>query len=113
MTFSFKRITSSGKFIPEIDGLRFIAITGVVLFHLNYYYTANTIQYDRSFFSPVKSILLHGYLCVSLFFVISGFILGMPFARFHILKESPVDLKKYFFRRLLSLTPLISESGFG
>jgi len=105
MTFSFKRITSSGKFIPEIDGLRFIAITGVVLFHLNYYYTANTIQYDRSFFSPVKSILLHGYLCVSLFFVISGFILGMPFARFHILKESPVDLKKYFFRRLTRLEP--------
>lgn len=25
MKISFKRITSSGKFIPEIDGLRFVA----------------------------------------------------------------------------------------
>ncbi len=28
------RITSSGKYIPEIDGLRFVAILSVVLFHV-------------------------------------------------------------------------------
>ena len=40
-----------------------------------------------------------------LFFVISGFILGMPFAKFHIAKEKPVNLKKYFLRRLTRLEP--------
>jgi len=35
MKLNFKRVTSHKKFIPEIDGLRFIAITIVVLFHLN------------------------------------------------------------------------------
>jgi len=32
--FGLRRITSSGNFIPEIDGLRFIAILSVVLFHI-------------------------------------------------------------------------------
>ena len=31
---NLSRITSSGNFIPEIDGLRFVAIVSVVLFHL-------------------------------------------------------------------------------
>src|SRR5689334_15938066 len=30
----FRRITTSGGFIPEIDGLRFVAISTVVLFHI-------------------------------------------------------------------------------
>ena len=32
---SFRRITSSNQFIPAIDGLRFIALLSVVLFHLS------------------------------------------------------------------------------
>jgi hypothetical protein len=31
------RETSSGRFIPEMDGLRFVAIGMVFLFHLNGY----------------------------------------------------------------------------
>ena len=30
----FRRVTSSGNFIPEIDGLRFLAIASVFLYHL-------------------------------------------------------------------------------
>ena len=30
----FSRVTSSGRFIPEIDGLRFVAIVTVVMLHL-------------------------------------------------------------------------------
>ena len=32
----FSRITSGGNFIPEIDGLRFLAISSVLLFHASY-----------------------------------------------------------------------------
>lgn len=30
----FKRITTQKRFIPQIDGLRFVAIASVVLFHV-------------------------------------------------------------------------------
>jgi len=106
MAFSFKRITSSGNFIPEIDGLRFIAITSVLLYHLSHFLTVKMGSQETSgSFSFVKQILANGNLGVPLFFVISGFILGMPFAKFHMQKGKPVSLKKYFFRRLTRLEP--------
>ncbi len=42
---------------------------------------------------------------VELFFVISGFILGLPFARHYIYGDAPIRLKKYFLRRLTRLEP--------
>ncbi len=107
MKLSFRRITSSGSFIPEIDGLRFIAIASVVLFHLSGFLTVKDVnQYsDGMDYSFSKHLLSHGHLGVPLFFVISGFILGIPFAKFYIAKENPVSLKKYFLRRLTRLEP--------
>lgn len=107
MKLSFKRITSSGSFIPEIDGLRFIAIASVVLFHLSGFITAkDTSQYTDSIdYSFLKKLLSHGDYGVPLFFVISGFILGMPFAKYHIANGKPIPLKKYFLRRLTRLEP--------
>lgn len=93
--------------MPEIDGLRFIAIASVVLFHLSVFLIAKDVNlYTNTLdYSLLKRILSHGYLGVPLFFVISGFILGMPFAKFHIGKEKQVSLKKYFLRRLTRLEP--------
>ncbi|OGE85640.1 MAG: hypothetical protein A2Y39_01280 [Candidatus Delongbacteria bacterium GWF2_40_14] len=107
MKLSFKRITSSGGFIPEIDGLRFIAITSVVLFHLSEFLKVKDInQYaDTIDYSFLKHIVSHGHLGVPLFFAISGFILGMPFAKFHLAKGKPVSIKNYFLRRLTRLEP--------
>ncbi len=107
MKLSFKRITSSGSFIPEIDGLRFIAIVSVVLFHLNEFLKVKDInQYADSIdYFWLKHIVSHGHLGVPLFFAISGFILGMPFAKFYLADGKPVSLKKYFIRRLTRLEP--------
>ena len=107
MKLSFRRITSSGSFIPEIDGLRFIAITSVVLSHLNIFFSEKDFnQYtDTIDYSFLKHLLLNCRMGVPLFFVISGFILGIPFAKFHINKENAVDIKKYFLRRLTRLEP--------
>jgi peptidoglycan/LPS O-acetylase OafA/YrhL len=105
--YSFRRITTSGNFIPEIDGLRFIAITSVLLLHLYGGLISNdgNIYVDNCNYSYLVTIIQQGHLGVPLFFVISGFILGMPFAKFHILKEKSVSLKKYFLRRLTRLEP--------
>lgn len=107
ITFSFKRITSNGLFIPEIDGLRFIAIFSVVIFHLQGFISVRdvSIYEDHINYQKINYFISHGHLGVPLFFVISGFILGMPFARHYILKQPKVSLKNYFFRRLTRLEP--------
>lgn len=107
MRLSFRRIISSGSFIPEIDGLRFIAITSVFFYHLSGFLTEKDLNTyaDNLDYSFLKNLLSHGHLGVPLFFTISGFILGIPFAKFYLAKESPVDLKKYFLRRLTRLEP--------
>jgi len=40
----FGRITSSGDFVPEIDGLRFFAVISVVLFHINEYLLSTALR---------------------------------------------------------------------
>src|SRR5690349_11306910 len=96
------RITSGGKFIPEIDGLRFIAIASVVAFHVYQYLL------DRAGIAPLGILgtaLHNGQRGVPLFFVISGFILGRPFAD-HYLSGAPAPkLKEYYLRRLTRLEP--------
>jgi peptidoglycan/LPS O-acetylase OafA/YrhL len=104
---SLQRITSSNKFIPEIDGLRFVAISAVVLFHINgFLYVKNQNPYiDSGSKEIINSFLAKGYLGVELFFVISGLILSMPFAAHYINKSEKPDLKSYFLRRLSRLEP--------
>src|SRR5580692_4604220 len=102
-----RRITRDGRWIPEIDSLRFIAIFSVFLFHLHGELLVRSG--GIAVLEPRYVWLFHGirqgYRGVELFFVISGFILGLPFAR-HCLKEAPkVRLGKYFLRRLTRLEP--------
>jgi len=101
------RETSSGRFIPEMDGLRFAAIGMVILFHLNAYLTAKSPFYSAA--PPDSDWLaqaaLVGFRGVELFFVISGFILGLPFAAHYLKGAAPVNLRKYYLRRLTRLEP--------
>ena len=95
----FRRITTQKRFIPQIDGLRFVAISSVVLLHLYAALEAGIIPVPWSMSSDLPK---RG---VELFFAISGFILGIPFASHYIRKAARVDLKQYFLRRLTRLEP--------
>ncbi len=99
------RITSSGRFIPEIDGLRFIAITSVIFFHVNGYVAQHTSLKEASFTDPLALICAQGNFGVMLFFAISGFILCLPFARHYLINDAPVRLSKYYLRRLTRIEP--------
>ncbi|HTR98217.1 MAG TPA: acyltransferase [Bacteroidota bacterium] len=103
----FRRVTSSGGFISEIDGLRFIAIGAVVLFHL---LVGLALKAPEAYAMPASGNLLtlvgrNGFRGVELFFIISGFILASPFASARLLGKAPVNLGSYFLRRLTRLEP--------
>jgi peptidoglycan/LPS O-acetylase OafA/YrhL len=77
--------------VPEIDGLRCVAVCSVVLYHLGGFLGWRIAE--------------HGYRGVNLFYVISGFILGLPFASHYLQQKPPVKLRSYFLRRLARLEP--------
>ncbi len=111
----FQRKTASNNFIPEIDGLRFLAIITVLLFHLN-----TVFSKEIGLGLPIALIEMGGSksdfslawwwvrldLGVKVFFAISGFVLALPFLRCSLgLSDKKVRLKSYFVRRLTRLEP--------
>lgn len=103
-----RRKTNSNFFLPQIDGLRFLAIGLVVLIHINVFYLAkNNFIFDKTLTDyPIYfSFLYNGFKGVELFFVISGFILALPFAKHYLCEEDKIPLKEYFWRRLTRLEP--------
>jgi peptidoglycan/LPS O-acetylase OafA/YrhL len=100
----YRRITTSGDYFPEIDGLRFIAISTVVFFHI-----ISTIHYDSissvQGYELVTTFYKNGWQGVELFFAISGFIIGLPFAKQYILGGRKISYKSYFLRRVTRLEP--------
>ncbi|MDD5544854.1 MAG: acyltransferase [Acidobacteriia bacterium] len=97
------RESSTGQFIAEIDGLRFIAIMSVILYHLNGYLVKKG-GYEGGF-SYLSHFLNQGFFGVPLFFVISGFIISYPFARAYDRGREQPRLGKYYLRRLTRLEP--------
>lgn len=100
-----RRITLTTAYLPEIDGLRFIAIAAVIFCHL-----ASDLVYRhglevQNHSNWLFNVALHGERGVRLFFTISGFILALPFARRYLAGNDRPDLWRYFRRRLLRLEP--------
>src|SRR5438132_61246 len=104
----FKRQTNTTSFIPQIDGLRFLAIAMVLLYHINIFVT---VKVPFHFTRPASDywwmfqLLDSDRKGVFLFFIISGFILALPFARATRQKGKQVRLKDYYLRRLTRLEP--------
>lgn len=104
---ALSRVTSGGRFIPAIDGLRCIAILAVVLYHLEDYVVHkhphwNTADYATTWLHRVLHI---GGCGVPLFFAISGFILGLPFIEARLGQRPKVKLSSYYWRRVTRLEP--------
>ena len=106
------RRTTSGEFIPVIDGLRFVAISLVLMLHvLTGLWVRDPSGVEATGFDV--DWVLPGQHGVHLFFVISGLILGIAFARRA--KGGPlVGLRRFYLRRLSRLEPpyLLAFTGF-
>lgn len=102
------RVTTSGLYVPEVDGLRFVAIMMVVAYHIGGYWTiraGRTYPQPGPMDVPLEEALHLGFYGVHLFFVVSGFVLAMPFCKHALAGGKPVDLGNYFLRRLTRLEP--------
>jgi len=112
-----RRVTSGGAVLGELDGLRAVAILPVVLFHatLSIYLKGaagqvSMITGDGAVFrSPLGWIVANGFLGVQLFFVISGFVVVLPFARARLLGVAAggraPSLSRFFLKRLTRIEP--------
>ena len=98
------RVTSTGDFVAGIDGLRFLAISMVFIYHLVGSYLAATSRIgavqipgwkEASTSNSLIKLVSQSKWEVELFFVISGFILAIPFAGSY----TDLDLKKPSLQR--------------
>lgn len=106
----FTRITTSGRLITEIDGLRFIAISGILLYHGMQQIAARngisaSFEAHGGIDRAVMWLLSQGRFGVQFFFVISGFILGQQYSENHHRGLPHLDLKHFYLRRLTRLEP--------
>src|SRR5436309_1446368 len=104
------RRTTGGRWIPEIDGLRFLAIALVLADHvavaLDVATRGSVVEVPFGAASPpvrpdpLLTLLGRGSVGVLVFFMVSGFVLAMPFVRSKQSGVESVDLWQFFRRRL-------------
>lgn len=87
-------------FLPQIDGLRFVAIMAVLLYHIQGFVAVKSGLENGQTAGFFQRILGEGNYGVPLFFALSGFIICKPF-----LGGRQVSLRQYFTRRLTRLEP--------
>ncbi len=105
--------SQSSKQIPVLDGLRAIACLGVLAFHLNY------IAGQSNMWGPVHDIhTLSGMLTyvvaslaycgqsgIYLFFLLSGFLLFLPYAKALLFDGPWPSLRRFYLRRIFRILP--------
>ena len=111
----FRRVVGSGALLPELDGLRALAILPVVWFHASLSIYLKGAEGQASAFggdcftsilgSPVGWLAAHGFLGVQLFFAISGFVVTLPFARAAAARADRPTLRRFYLRRLTRIEP--------
>jgi peptidoglycan/LPS O-acetylase OafA/YrhL len=104
------RVTSTHDFIPEVDGLRFVALVPVLFLHSATHFLIWRGWRDFSGnWTSSHGLILRGIavgaLGVQIFFVISGFVVALPFARQWLAGAPKPALGRYFMRRLTRIEP--------
>ncbi len=103
-----RRITTRGAYLPEVDGLRFVAISAVLgyhIFRLAQMHMVNFAAPQNRAGAFAMGMVAQGAYGVPLFFAISGFILGLPFARHSLAGAPKIGVRSYLMRRVTRLEP--------
>ena len=87
--------------IPVLDGLRAIATLMVISFHIQ----QKSFIWDKLHQEWISAIWTFGGSGVTLFFVLSGFLLFLPYAKALLFQTSWPSLKQFYLRRALRILP--------
>jgi peptidoglycan/LPS O-acetylase OafA/YrhL len=82
---------------PCLDGVRAIAVTLVFLFHGG--------LGSRWMVRHAGDYIVHFNIGVEIFFVLSGFLIYLPFVRANLFRTRPVSVRNYLLRRGLRIYP--------
>ncbi|MCX6297258.1 MAG: acyltransferase, partial [Bacteroidetes bacterium] len=97
-------ISNSKIYFPNLDGLRFAAFLMVYLQH-GFFNSIKALDINGTFYEKLISVLCNGGIGVSIFFVLSGFLIT-----YLILVESDLNGKLnvgyFYIRRTLRIWPL-------
>jgi peptidoglycan/LPS O-acetylase OafA/YrhL len=83
-------LSDAGFYVPEIDGLRAVAVGTVMIYHLNFN----------------ASVLPGGFSGVDIFFVISGYVVAASLGR-DAGRQIPDLLQRFYARRVLRIVPAL------
>lgn len=93
--------TDAVNSLPALDGLRAVAVLLVLIFH-----AWNDLPgYIQPGQNPYDYLLNYGRTGVHLFFVLSGFLLFLPYARWLLGMQGPPSTLAFYRRRLLRVGP--------
>jgi peptidoglycan/LPS O-acetylase OafA/YrhL len=91
--------------IAVLDGVRAIACLSVIAFHINRF-TYNAHVWNAAIAGPLTTgVLLVGYSGVTLFFILSGFLLFMPYAKALLIDKEWPSMRLFYLRRALRIFP--------
>ncbi|HLI87898.1 MAG TPA: acyltransferase [Ktedonobacteraceae bacterium] len=92
--------------IAPLDGVRALACLSVVAYHLSLVTTHDLPLWDPTQISPlISSIALAGDTGVTLFFILSGFLLFLPYAKALLFDAEWPSLRHFYLRRALRILP--------
>ncbi|WP_281347582.1 acyltransferase family protein [Marinicella rhabdoformis] len=102
--YNYIKIGSKPGKIPELDGLRALAIIMVLYFHFATFYREHHGSYFNHLFSDlIQRIMFNGWLGVDLFFVLSGYLI---FHHLNSSQEHKPSPSRYALKRVLRTFPL-------
>jgi peptidoglycan/LPS O-acetylase OafA/YrhL len=100
-------ITAVGK-ITVVNGLRGLAIFGVTFQHLGLGWSMSAIDDN---FAVLRPLLSNGWTGVNMFFILSGFVLFLPYAAGRRTMAPRSDVWHFYRSRFLRLMPLYFFAG--
>jgi len=104
---SFFKIIGQKNSIAALDGVRAVACFTVIFYHINLLTIDKHVRiWTPDMLGPIAAfVAFAGWCGVTLFFVLSGFLLFMPYARALLFNTEWPDWKRYYVRRIFRIWP--------